>query len=121
MIPILLVSMMSPSSVTQATAPEAASPAIEYVFNKPQSDGSRHIKAVYESDTFLIRVSLDRISVQRRRKVFRRKDGPDQRAHDHRIARLLTGCELRNEFYVAGTFRLEADLECPASGNRVFQ
>lgn len=106
------------SSFTGPTTQATPAP-IQYVFNKPQSDGSRYIKAKFEGDTFLIHASRDRIVVDRREKIGRRNTGPDQRDRMRHLAQALTGCELQHEFFDAWKFALEADLTCPASGNRV--
>jgi hypothetical protein len=90
---------------------------IDLVFDKPQRDGSRYIKAKFEGDTFLIKTSSARIVIDRREKVGRVNTRSDQRDRMRRLALAITGCKLENEFFSMWQFALEADLLCSDRGN----
>lgn len=66
-----------------------------------------------DGDTFIVTRRGDQITVDRREKAFRRNTGPEQREAMRKIARDVTGCELKNEFFTIWKFELEATLVCP--------
>ena len=76
------------------------------------ADGERH-KLVYKGDTFKIRRSGDQIAVERMRKVFRNNNGPAVRLLMKEVAREVSGCDLKDEYFTFYTFTLEATLSCP--------
>ena len=76
------------------------------------ADGERH-KLVYKGDTFKIKRTGDQIAVERMRKVFRNNNGPAVRLLMKEVAREVSGCDLKDEYFPFYTFTLEATLACP--------
>lgn len=76
------------------------------------ADGERH-KLVYKGDTFEIKRTGDQIAVERMRKVFRNNNGPAVRLLMKEVAREVSGCDLKDEYFTFYTFTLEATLVCP--------
>lgn len=79
------------------------------------ADGQRH-KLVYKGDTFKIERTGTQIAVERMRKVFRNNNGPAVRLLMKKVAREVSGCDLKDEYFTFYTFTLEATLACPPDG-----
>lgn len=77
------------------------------------TDGQRH-KLIYKGDTFKIKRFGDQIAVERMRKVFRNNNGAAVRLLMKEVARNVSGCDLKDEYFTFYTFTLEATLVCPA-------
>ena len=77
------------------------------------ADGERH-KLVYKGDTFKIKRTGDQIAVERMRKLFRNNNGASVRLLMKEVARDVSGCDLKDEYFTFYTFTSEATLVCPA-------
>lgn len=89
-----------------ASAPASGAPSISI-----PADGKKH-KLSYQGDTFKIRWKGDQISVDRMEKFGKNNTSPQVRESMREVARQVTGCGLKDEFYTFMTFRLEATLVC---------
>ncbi|PHP19794.1 hypothetical protein CG471_10590 [Sphingobium sp. IP1] len=81
------------------------------------ADGKKH-KLSYQGDTFKIRWKGDQISVDRMEKFGKNNTSPQVRESMREVARRVTGCALKEEFYTFMTFRLEATLVCSPADQR---
>lgn len=104
-------------AIITATAGLAADPAIAAPTINVPADGKKH-KLSYQGDTFKIRWKGDQISVDRMEKFGKNNTGPQVRESMREVARQLTGCALKDEFYTFMTFRLEATLVCNSGAQR---
>lgn len=104
-------------AIITATAGIASSPAIAAPSISIPADGKKH-KLSYQGDTFKIRWKGDQISVDRMEKLGKNNTSPQVRESMREVARQVTGCALKDEFYTFMTFRLEATLVCSLADQR---